>query len=131
MARWNRCYYLLKILLNCLELAGHYFTRCIHRADSDLYLSSLAGVSCGIGESSRIGWKWAVQQGRSGDMGKIGKMKVSVDTIRIFEQNTSMELLNSSQYDNLRFVARADLSVRKVAFHLVDVINPWPSFYKE
>jgi len=37
-----------------------------------------------------------------------------------------MELLNAI----LRIImARANLSVRKVAFHLVDVINPWPSFY--
>jgi len=55
-------------------------------------------------------------------------MKILVDTIRIFEENTSMELLNTIL---MIITARANLSVRKVAFHLVDVINPWPSFYKE
>jgi hypothetical protein len=53
-------------------------------------------------------------------------MEIIVDAIRIFEENIRMELLNAI----LRIImARANLSVRKVAFHLVDVINPWPSFY--
>ena len=53
-------------------------------------------------------------------------MKILVDTIRIFEENVSMEPVVSSLYDNLRFMARADLSVRTVALQLLGVINPWP-----
>jgi len=43
-----------------------------------------------------------------------------------------MEPVVSSLYDNLRFMARADLSVRAVALQLLGVINPWPLLnYKE
>ena len=55
-------------------------------------------------------------------------MKNFVDTIRIFEENVSMEPVISSLYDNLRLMVRADLSVRTVALQLLGVINPWPSF---
>ena len=37
-----------------------------------------------------------------------------------------MEPVVSSLYDNLRFMVRADLSVRTVALQLLGVINPWP-----
>ena len=55
-------------------------------------------------------------------------MKILVDTIRIFEENVSMEPVVSSLYDNMRFMARADLSVRTVALQLLGVITPWPCF---
>lgn len=55
-------------------------------------------------------------------------MKILVYTIRIFEENASMKLLNTIL---MIIMVRANLSVRKVAFHLVDVINPWPPFHKE
>ena len=53
-------------------------------------------------------------------------MKVFVDTIWILDENVGMEPVVSSLYDNLRFMARADLSVRTVALQLLGVINPWP-----
>jgi len=56
------------------------------------------------------------------------RMKIFVDTIWILDENVGMEPVVSSLYDNLRFMARADLSVRTVALRLLGVINPWPSF---
>jgi len=53
-------------------------------------------------------------------------MKIFVDTIWILDENVGMEPVVSSLYDNLRFMARADLSVRMVALQLLGVINPWP-----
>jgi hypothetical protein len=53
-------------------------------------------------------------------------MKIFVDTIWILDENVGMEPVVSSLYDNLRFMARADLSVRAVALQLLGVINPWP-----
>lgn len=55
-------------------------------------------------------------------------MKIFVDTIWILDENVGMEPVVSSLYDNLRFMARADLSVRVVALQLLGVINPWLSF---
>jgi len=53
-------------------------------------------------------------------------MKIFVDTIWILDENVGMKPVVSSLYDNLRFMARADLSVRTVALQLLGVINPWP-----
>jgi hypothetical protein len=50
-ARWIPYYYLPKILLNYLELAELFFTRCTHRAGWVHCRLSLAGGVCGIGKS--------------------------------------------------------------------------------
>lgn len=69
-ARWNPYCYLLKILLNCLELAEPFFSRCTHQVGWDRYQLSLADVFCGIGERLRPGWKLAVQRDSSGEIEK-------------------------------------------------------------
>ncbi len=53
--RWNPYYCLLKIVLNCLELAEAISTRCTHRAGSDLCRLNLVCVFCGIGGRLRHG----------------------------------------------------------------------------
>ncbi len=55
-------------------------------------------------------------------------MKIFVDTIRIFDENVSMESTGASLFINQIPMARACLSVRTAAL-LSSVINPWPSFY--
>ena len=78
----------------------------------------------------RPGWWLAVQPDNNGKIERQKKMKIFVDTIRIFVQNTSMEPVVTSLSDNLKFMARAYLSVRTVTLQLLGVINPWPSFMR-
>ena len=65
--RWNPYYYLLKILLNYLELAEPFSIRCTHRAGWGQCQLSLADVFCGIGKSLRSGLE------QNAPLEKIGK----------------------------------------------------------
>lgn len=129
-AKWNPYYYRLKILLNCLELAKPFLTQCTRQAGLDHCQLSLAVAFCGIVKSLRPGWGLAVRPDSNGKIERQRKMKIFVDTIRISVQNASMEPVVTILSDNLRFMARAYLSVRTVTLQLLGVINPWPSFMR-
>jgi hypothetical protein len=65
-ARWNHYYYLLKILLNYLELAEPFSIRCTHPAGWGQCQLNLADVFCGIEKSLRLGLEQNAPQEKIG-----------------------------------------------------------------